>query len=437
MAKQPSKDLPVDPSPDKLPSTNLLAPTALVQPTEPAPSGVPPQTLSGLNMASPVGQTIGDFEVLQELGRGGMGVVYKARQVSLDRPVALKMLLSEHFRNPTALARFLSEARAAAALDHPHIVRVYAVGDSEYGPYFAMEFIEGRTLEEHTFKEGQHQPVSIATAINVLIPVCEAVHYAHGRGIVHRDLKPSNIMLDRFKRPVVMDFGIAKQMGQTTGLTQEGVIVGTPAFMPPEQAGEEAGKIGPHSDVYALGAILYILLTGRPTYEASTTLQAVLKVISPEMPPSVRSLRADVPARLDQVVMKCLAKSPSGRVASAQALAEELRRLRSGLSKSNTSIVASGLPVLILVAEETGKPIRLIAPVTLIGRGADCDMVVKASDVSKQHCRILLQPGKAIVEDLDSVNGVQVNGEAVGQCELQDGDLLEIADHAFRIRLKL
>jgi serine/threonine protein kinase len=365
-----------------------------------------------------------------------MGVVYKARQLSLDRPVALKMLLREHFRNPTAMGRFLSEARAAAALDHPNIVRVYAVGDGEHGPYFAMEFVEGNTLEEHTQKNGQRQAVSFATAINVLVPVCEAVHYAHTRGIVHRDLKPSNIMLDRFKRPVVMDFGIAKMLNQSSGLTQEGVIVGTPEFMPPEQAGEETGKVGPHSDVYALGAILYTLLTGRPTFEATTTLKTVLKVISPEMPPPVKSVRPDVPPKLDQLVMKCLSKAPAGRPPSAQAVAEELRRIRAALAKGPSTMVQAALPVLILVAEDTGKQLRVTGPSTLVGRGADCDLVIKASDVSKQHCRITLQMGKAVVEDLDSVNGTQVNGEPVEQCELQDGDLLEIADHAFRVRLK-
>jgi serine/threonine protein kinase len=376
--------------------------------------------------------------VLSEIGRGGMGVVYKAQQKSLDRPVALKMLLSEHFRNPTALARFLSEARAAAALDHPHIVRVHAVGDGAFGPYFAMEFIEGHTLEEYTVKNGQQQPVSVSTATGVLIPVCEAVHYAHSRGIIHRDLKLANIMIDRFKRPVVMDFGIAKMLGQSSGLTQEGVIIGTPAFMPPEQAGEQAGQIGPHSDVYSLGAILYTLLTGRPTFQASTPLQTILKVISAEMPVPVRKLRPNVPRRLEQLVVKCLSKAPADRPASAQAVAEELRRIRAGLSgtKAAPSLTLSKLPVLILVAEDSGKELRLVGASTLIGRGTDCDLVLKAADVSKQHCRLVLEPGKAFVEDLDSVNGTHVNGEAIERCELHDGDLLEIAEHAFRVRLE-
>jgi serine/threonine protein kinase len=381
---------------------------------------------------------IGDFEVLAEIARGGMGIVYKAQQKSLDRPVALKMLLSEHFRNPTALSRFLSEARAAAALDHPNIVRVHAVGESAFGHYFAMEFIEGHTLEEYTFKNGQQQPVSVGTAIGVMIPVCEAVHYAHGRGIVHRDLKPANIMIDRFKRPVVMDFGIAKMLGQSSGLTQEGVIIGTPAFMPPEQAGEHVANMGPHSDIYSLGAILYTLLTGRPTFQGATSLQTILKVISAEMPVPVGTIRPDVPPRLERLVVKCLSKAPAGRPLSAQAVAEELRRIRAALnsSKASLSLTLASLPVLILVAEESGKQVRLSGASTLIGRSQHCDLVLKASDVSKQHCRLVLEPGKAFVEDLDSVNGTHVNGEAIEHCELHDGDRLEIAEHAFRVRLK-
>jgi serine/threonine protein kinase len=348
------------------------------------------------------------------------------------------MLLSEHFRNPTALGRFLAEARAAAALDHPNIVRVHAVGESPFGHYFAMEFIEGRTLKEYTFENGRTQPVSVATATGVMIPVSEAVHYAHSRGIIHRDLKPANIMIDRFKRPVVMDFGIAKMLGQSSGLTQEGVIIGTPAFMPPEQAGEQLASMGPHSDIYALGAILYTLLTGRPTFQGSTILQTILKLISAEMPVPVSAIRPDVPPRLERLVVKCLSKAPADRPASAHAVAEELRRIRAslGTSKASLSLTLAGLPVLILVAEESGKQIRLPGANSLIGRGPHCDLVLKASDVSKQHCRLILEPGKAFIEDLDSVNGTHVNGEPIEHCELHDGDRLEIAEHAFRVRLK-
>src|SRR5262249_55475478 len=151
-----------------------------------------------------------------------------------------------------------------------------------------------------------------------------------------------------------------------------------------------------------------------------------------EMPPPVRELRPDVPGRLDELVMKCLSKSPAGRPASAQVVADELRRIRATLSKTGSRVVKSDLPVLVLGAEETGKPLRLSGAVTVIGRSSDCDLILKVADVSKHHCRIVLKPGHAFVEDLNSANGTHVNGQPVETCELHDGDVLEIADHVFR-----
>src|SRR5207248_492709 len=170
-------------------------------------------------------------------------------------------------------------------------------------------------------------PTSSAVAIMILI--ADAVHYAHESGVIHRDLKPANIMLDRAHRPVVMDFGIAKCVGKTS-LTHQGAIMGTPGYMPPEQAGEDLGRVGPHSDVYALGAILYSLLTGRPPFDESTALKTILKVISTELPPPIRGLRQDVPAELEAICLKCLRKKPEERYASALELSRDLRRFRAG-----------------------------------------------------------------------------------------------------------
>src|SRR5262249_24169731 len=178
-------------------------------------------------------------------------------------PVALKMLLSEHFTHPSAVPRFLAEARAAASLSHPNIVGVCQVGACEAGHFYAMEYVDGQSLARVL----RERTIPIPWAGSFLAVVTEAVHFAHSKGIVHRDLKPANLMLDRLRRPVVMDFGIAKFMGKPTGLTQLGTAIGSPAYMPPDQAGEGLAQVGPRSDVYSLGAILYALVAGRPPYQ--------------------------------------------------------------------------------------------------------------------------------------------------------------------------
>ncbi len=413
----------------------------------PHPPAPPPgETVAGPSSAggdtvaqepSLVGLEFDDFVLLEEVGRGGMGVVFKARQKSLDRLVAVKFLGGEHFSKPALLARFLAEARSAAGLSHPNIVSIYQVGQCPAGHYFAMEFIDGQTLDELAGRDGRPRSMPVAWAVSVLIPVAQAVSFAHTRGIVHRDLKPANIMIDVHKRPVVMDFGIAKVIGRSTGLTAQGTILGTPAYMAPEQAGDAPDKVGPLSDVYSLGAILYRLLTGRPAYVAESTLQALLQVISPEMPPPVRDLRPDVPAGVEQVVMRCLSKSPEQRYPSARALAlalaQELTRLRSPQPAPRAAPEAP--PAFTLVVEKTGKAIRLSKPVSTIGRSSGCEVLLKAADVSKHHCRLLWQAGVLVVEDLDSANDTSVNDEAVTRTVLRDGDVLKVAGHAFRVRL--
>ncbi len=285
-------------------------------------------SLSSGDGSSPPSKTVGslaglvidDYELLEEVGRGGMGIVYKARQKSLDRIVAIKTLLAHHFTHPAILQRFLGEARAAAGLTHPNIVKVFQVGECSAGQYFAMEFIEGRTLKEIL----QHRTAPISWSVALMSVVAEAIHHAHNEGIIHRDLKPSNIMIDRFRRPVVMDFGLAKYIDKPSSITQLGIIVGTPAYMSPEQAGEEISEVGPSSDIYSLGAILYTLLTGRPPFSEKTSLATVMKVASSEMPPCPSEFRKDIPLQLDQICMKCLNKNPSDRYVSAKVLADEL-----------------------------------------------------------------------------------------------------------------
>jgi serine/threonine protein kinase len=424
---------PHDPTPPRrtpAPDSRRPAAEASTDPANRAELPTEAYVASSAASASLVGTCFGDFEILAELGRGGMGVVYKARQNSLDRLVAVKLLRGQSSDNPMVVARFQSEARAAAALSHPNIVNVYQVGDCPLGPYFVMEHIDGGSLETLL----QKGPVPIAAAVNLLIVVTEAVHYAHSKGIIHRDLKPGNIMIDALRRPVVMDFGIAKFVGKSSGLTQEGAILGTPAYMPPEQAGEELAQVGPHSDVYALGAILYTLLTAKAPYEAETKLRTVLKVIGPEMPPPVRSLRPEVPAALERICMKCLNKRPADRFPTARALADELRRFRTAAaSRSGPSTQKAAALSLLLIAP--GKQIRLFQGTTIIGRAADCDLVLRDDEVSKHHCQIVLGPGEVVVEDLGSTNGTIVNGETVERAVLHEGDRLSIAGHTFEVRL--
>lgn len=393
-----------------------------------------------------VGTSFDGYDLVAELGRGGMGVVYKANQKSLDRFVAIKMLLGDAAQDPVRLARFLTEARASASLNHANIVQIYHVGQWAAGPYFAMELLEGQTLEALV----QKKPLSATSAATLLILISEAVHFAHTKNIVHRDLKPANIMIDVNRRPVVMDFGIAKVLGQSQGLTQQGVVMGTPAFMAPEQAGEQLDRVGPHSDVYSLCAILYNALTGRLPFDEGTALRTVLKVIGPDLPPSIRSIRPEIPEALEKICMKGLSKDPAHRYASAQALADQLRRFRTNHLANNDANQKPGdsslirrapmtskaaLPSVVLTAVATGKQVRLFNARTVLGRAPECDIVLKSSDISKQHCVILLSADEILIQDLGSANGIQVNGETISCRALKNGDRVMVGRYEFEVRI--
>jgi len=263
----------------------------------------------------------GDYELLDKLAEGGMGVVFKARQRSLNRPVAVKMILHGAFASPESLRRFEREARAAAALDHPNIVPVYEFGQHEGRPYFAMLLVEGENLSTLVRKQGPRPP---REAVALLLGVADAVQYAHQAGIIHRDLKPENVLVDRQGRPRVTDFGLAKQVGEASGMTETGRILGTPAYMAPEQARGDSREVGPEADVYALGCILYFLLTGQPPFVGGSVMEVLRKVeYAPVCPP--RSLNTDIPAVLETIVLCCLEKAPACRYPTAAALYEALR----------------------------------------------------------------------------------------------------------------
>jgi len=265
----------------------------------------------------------GDYELLEEIASGGMGIVYRARQVSLNRVVALKMILTGQFARETEIKRFRAEAEAAAHLDHPNIVPIYEVGERNSHHFFSMRFMEGGTL---TARIGDPKsPLSNDTAVRLLVKVCRAVHFAHQRGILHRDLKPGNILLSAEGEPCVSDFGLAKFLEQASKETASGAVLGSPSYMAPEQAAGKPGQVSTAADVYSLGAILYEMLTGQPPFRADTPLATLRQVVEQEPKrPSTINLRAD--RDLETICLMCLEKEPARRYGSAELLAEDLER---------------------------------------------------------------------------------------------------------------
>jgi predicted Ser/Thr protein kinase len=267
----------------------------------------------------------GDYELLEEIARGGMGVVWKARQSSLKRDVALKMIRAGVLASPDEIERFLREAEAAANLQHPNIVAIHEVGEYGGQHYFSMDYVAGRDLGA-LVKDGPLSPQRAARYVRV---IAEAIHFAHQRGTLHRDLKPQNVLIDAADQPRITDFGLAKIMKDDSRLTQSGAVMGSPSYMPPEQAAGQHGDIGPASDVYSLGAMLYELLTGRPPFRGVTALATLREVMETE-PTAPRRLVGTIPPDLETICLKCLEKSPSARYPTARALAEELDRYLKG-----------------------------------------------------------------------------------------------------------
>ncbi len=269
------------------------------------------------------------YEITAELGRGGMGVVYKATEVLLRRVVALKMIRAGSHAGAHELARFRAEAEAVASLQHPNIVQIFNVGEHDGRPYIALEFVAGGSLKDKA--AGAPQPA--AAAAQMVETLARAMHVAHGRNIVHRDLKPANVLLTADGVPKITDFGLAKQLDSDAGLTATGAVLGTPNYMAPEQADEKVGPIGPLTDVYALGAILYELLTGHPPYWGESDGHLLAKVANLEChvvaPRRVRGASAADPI-LEAICLKCLEKVPGRRYASAADLAADLRRFLDG-----------------------------------------------------------------------------------------------------------
>jgi serine/threonine protein kinase len=321
---------------DRLAQAIDIPETTLHQPSPPASPSLPPSSVPG-------------YEVLEELGRGGMGVVYKARQVKLDRLVALKMILASQSAD---LERFRTEGGAVARLQHPNIVQIYEVGEHAGRPYLVLEYVQGGSLAEKM--KGAPLPPREAAAL--LVPLANAVQHAHAQGIVHRDLKPANVLLASWRceppqkapvagcplgantpgspsldlfTPKIADFGLAKRLDVEGGQTQTGAVLGTPSYMAPEQAEGRLADVGPATDVYALGATLYEMLTGRPPFLGTTVLQTLEHVCTLDPVPP-RSLQPGIPRDLEVICLACLEKRPADRYDSAAALADDLHNFLAG-----------------------------------------------------------------------------------------------------------
>jgi serine/threonine protein kinase len=403
---------------------NAAAPgDSTLPPVDPGAIGPPPAHFEP-------GYVFGRYRIGAKLGAGGMGAVYLAHDTVLDRPVAIKVprLTGEH---KAAAARFVREAQAAAALRHPNICPIYDVGQVDGTHFLSMAFVKGEPLSARV---GKDRPFDPDEAARVVRTVALAMQYAHDQGVIHRDLKPANILLDDTGQPVVMDFGLARRQAAIgPQLTIQGELLGTPAYMPPEQAAGDLARMGPASDVYSLGAVLYELLTGRPPFTGD--LLALLSQIALDSPPRPSARRAGVPPRFDAICLKALAKNPADRWKSMPALAEAL---------------APGTqdgPTLTLRVEGTPFAYRPppLVPVVTVGRqrrkpgdgpdqGNDFVLRVAGNDalsarISRRHFEVRrTATGFAVVDR--SKAGLTRNGAPVPKdvpVELADGDRLGVA----------
>ncbi len=321
---------------EALTALNIRSPGVAVPPVTPVSADFPTPPPSPQRVPdSKRGWRGAGYDIVRELGRGGMGVVYEARQVRLNRTVALKTVLAGPASSSRQLVRFLAEGETIARLRHPNIVQIHEVGHHEGRPFIALEYVDGGTLAESL--AGKPQPARVAAAL--VEQLARAVHHAHQQGVVHRDLKPANVLLAAgglapdgkplAAIPKITDFGLSRRVQLEAGLTGTGEVLGTPAYMAPEQASGQARRAGPAADVYALGAILYECLTGRPPFSASRPAELLLKVINEE-PPPLTAGKVKVPRDLEAVCLRCLRKDPKARYASAEALADDLHRFLEG-----------------------------------------------------------------------------------------------------------
>jgi WD40 repeat protein/tRNA A-37 threonylcarbamoyl transferase component Bud32 len=309
----------------------VQSPKSKVQSQQSEVKGQTPGQSAIRNPQSALGRVryFGDYELLGEIAEGGMGVVYYARQVSLNRLVALKMIRSGHLATAAEVQRFQTEAEAAANLDHPNIVPIYEIGQHEGQHYFSMKLMEGGTLAEWSAEAGTRSAEWIRRATELIATIARAVHHAHQRGVLHRDIKPTNVLLDDLGQPHLTDFGLAKILQDRSDFAQSLAVVGTPGYMAPEQAAGRARLLTTAADIYGLGAILYELLTGRPPFQGDSTLE-ILSQVKEKEPERPRKLNPRLDRDLETICLRCLEKEPERRYGTAEMLAEDLEHWRAG-----------------------------------------------------------------------------------------------------------
>jgi eukaryotic-like serine/threonine-protein kinase len=406
-------------------------------------------------MTTYIGQTINErYRLDSLLGDGGMGSVYRAYDLNLERPIAIKLMHGHYARQAEFRARLVQEAQTAARLDHPSIVRIYDFGQSDLGLFIAMEYVDGGSLRDHLRRlQTQNKFLPFAQSLQIAIQIAEALDYAHRRGIVHRDVKPGNIILKRLSRPdeageqpfraLLTDFGLVK-LQEGASMTQSGATVGTPTYMSPEQC--EGAPLDGRSDLYSLGVVLYELVTNRLPFAFQTLSEAISSHRRGKRPSPPSELRPDAPPLLNSLLAKALAKSPSDRFASGHEMANALRSALVAFEGAPTRVmVRQELDILDSVEEPpAGYELRIFAPghpasavplthaVVTLGRNADNDVVLPAEGVSRHHARLQATSLGWEVLDLGGVNGTWINDRRLREDEPQPlvpGDKLRIGPY--------
>jgi len=420
------------------------------------------------------GQRIPGYEIVSKLGQGSMGSVYRAKQISMDRPVAIKVLSQQYSRNKQYVHRFLQEARAAAQLSHPNIVRAIDVGNVRDLYYFVMEFVDGDSLQDRLRKDEIFEQDE---ALGITIQVCAALKHSHSHEIIHRDIKPDNILVDKNGQAKLCDLGLAKAAAESTGITDHGVPLGTPYYMSCEQA-RGSKDLDSRTDIYSLGATLYHLVTGKVPFEGDSGPLVMVKHLTEELIPACER-KSGIDPQLSAVISRMMNKEPDNRHDNIEQVEEDLRAIkdrrrpphteshldtisikdpksksrpvrgrqttgligtrqksnRKGEGRSTRKVAHKKAfrPILtFLTGQEKGRSFPVSSGMTVVGRLPDCDIQVKDIWFSRKHFIIHKDKDRFEIEDLGSMNGTRINGRAVQRAELHLGDQIAIYDTLIR-----